>query len=79
MGDADYISHVIPADKRDGFVRSNEVAIFAYLLPQLLLFRLPVVGPLLFVPSAAAAAYLANFLDRLPSTKEFRVPSGKEQ
>lgn len=53
-------------------MRSNEVAIFAFLLPVLILLQLPVVGPLLFLPAAAAAAYLADLLDRLPSTQKFK-------
>lgn len=39
----------------------------------LILLQLPVVGPLLFLPAAAAAAYLADLLDRLPSTQKFKA------
>ena len=40
---------------------------------QLLLFSIPVVGPLLFVFSSAAAAFLADFLDRLPKNKQYHA------
>ena len=73
-GCADYTNRLIPGLRRDDFVRSNEVAIFSFLVPVLILLRLPVLGPLLFLPAAAAAAYLANFLDGLPSTREFKAP-----
>ena len=49
------------------------MAIFAFLAPQLLAMRLPVIGPLLFLPAAAAAAYLADFLHRQPANFEFVV------
>ena len=58
-------------------MRANEVALFAFMLPQLLLLRLPVVGPLMFLPAAAAAAYLAAFLDRLASNRDFKAGSDK--
>ena len=72
------MSHRIPGDKRADFIRSNEVAIFAFLLPQLLLFQVPIVGPLLFLPASAGAAYLANFLDRLPSNAQFKVSASSK-
>ena len=74
---ADYTSRLVRAELRESFVRANEVAIFAFMLPQLLLFRLPVVGPLMFLPAAAAAAYLAAFLDRLALNRDFKAGSGK--
>ena len=46
--------------------RQNEVAIFCFMAPLLLLMEVPVVGPLMFLPASAAAAYLADLLQRLP-------------
>ena len=40
---------------------------------QLLLFNIPVLGPLLFVVSSAAAAFLADFLDSLPKNKQYQA------
>ena len=45
----------------------------ALLWVQLLLFSIPVVGPLLFVFASAAAAFLADFLDRLPKNKQYHA------
>lgn len=52
--------------------RRNEVAVFCFTAPQLLLMQLPVVGPLLFLPASAAAACLADYLHRLPYNAAFQ-------
>lgn len=45
--------------------RRNEVAVFAFLAPMLLLMKIPIVGPLLFLPVGChcwnAALYLSSF------------------
>ena len=56
--------------------RRNEVAVFAFTAPLLLLMRLPIVGPLLFLPASAAAAFLADYLHRLPCNSQFQVSGG---
>jgi hypothetical protein len=68
---SDYIAHAIPGENRDEWYRSNEVAIFVFLAPQLLHMKLPIIGPLLFLPASAAAAFLANFLHRQPGNAQF--------
>lgn len=68
----DYTSHIIPPEARDAWFRRNEVAVFCFTAPQLLLMQIPVVGPLLFLPLSAAAAFLADYLHRLPYNAAFQ-------
>lgn len=56
--------------------RRNEVAVFAFTAPLLLLMQMPIVGPLLFLPASAAAAFLADYLHRLPCNAQFEVGGG---
>jgi hypothetical protein len=67
----DYVQHSIPGAYRDAWFRRNEVAVFGFLAPMLLLMKIPIVGPLLFLPASAAAAYLADFLHRQPDNAPF--------
>ena len=55
-----------------------QVAIFCYIFPQLLLFNIPVIGPLLFLPASAAAAYLCSYLDSLPKNKHLQIGTSDE-
>lgn len=70
---SDYTDHVISPDARGAWFRRNEVAVFCFTAPQLLLMQMPVVGPLLFLPASAAAAFLADYLHRLPYNAAFQV------
>jgi hypothetical protein len=63
--------HCMGAPHHLNACRNNEVAIFAFMAPQLLLMKLPIIGPLLFLPAAAAAACLADFLHRQASNASF--------
>lgn len=61
--------------------RQNEVAVFAFTAPLLLLMQTPIVGPMLFLPASAAAAFLADYLHRLPYNAQYQAsavpaPSG---
>lgn len=71
----DYIQKVVPGGVRDEWYRKNEVAMFCFLAPQLLLMELPIVGPLLFLPASAAAAFLASYLHSLPSNRQLLSPA----
>lgn len=75
---SDYTEHVIPPNARGAWFRRNEVAVFCFTAPQLLLMQMPIAGPLLFLPASAAAAFLADYLHRLPYNAAFQLNSSKD-
>ncbi len=49
-----------------------------FLAPHLALMRMPVVGPLLFLPASAASAFLADLLHRAPRNARYLAPAAPQ-
>lgn len=58
----DYVSHIVEHANRDSFFRRRGVTITTFVMPQLLIMKVPILGPLAMLPMAASAAYLVDLL-----------------
>ncbi|KAK9798600.1 hypothetical protein WJX73_006804 [Symbiochloris irregularis] len=58
----DYVSHMILHANRDSFFRRRAVTITAFVMPQLAIMKVPILGPMAMLPMAASAAYLVDLL-----------------